>query len=489
MNVLQKQLRQIWVRSIITYISVAVLVMLLLLPIYQIAYRQARDVTIKETEYALQKNINSLEREINAVDLYVGAILSSRTVTHLAYLPDTNHYHLFLAMQLADELRDSVATFALLVDDIVVSFPSGDYVVSRGKVTAHNTYYGTVIAYEDMDQTAYETSLFEERATFFPAQPVKTNYHNGWVRALTRNYYGNTKVTTYFAASAILSEQAVLPVMLTAVIEENGFLWVEDGLGNTVLTYNEADISREEYTRMTILSDSGGYTVYAGVDNAVFERSAVPVRRTILLYSALALFIAGLAAILFGTRQYRPMRDYLRYAQSQRYVEEGKHGGVATLVASSIDKHQYQHRSMIDSMQQLKHRQTEMLMTTLMSGLHARQEETDLYLKDAPALQGHYCVLRVYVEGEDISLAETQALYAEITRQLEAQFDASYTLLAPSFYAIIALEIEKQEIVYAQLEVMANRLRHFENLTVSFAVSIPYSGLSALGTAAAKCAY
>lgn len=148
---MKRDLRRIWTRYVLMYVGVAVLVMLLLLPIYHIAYQQTQNIVISETRYALQKNIDTMEIELVSINQYVDSLLSSKEVVHMAYLEDENHYHLMLALALSDDMLKSAAGH-VYVDDIVLLFPEGKYVVSRGKVTAGNRYYGSVIGYEHYDR-------------------------------------------------------------------------------------------------------------------------------------------------------------------------------------------------------------------------------------------------------------------------------------------------------------------------------------------------
>lgn len=482
---MEKRLRQIWAKYIITYASVALLVMLLLLPIYQIAYRQARSVTLRETEYAIQKNIDSLERDLYALDQYMGGLLSSEEVVHMAYLRDENHYHLALAMRLADELLDSVAQYALIADDIVISFLRSDYVVSRGKVTSRSGYYGSAISYDDYTQAEYERALYQERLPMLPVQPVRTNYHSQSIRALTRNYFGNTREHAYVAASAIISESTLAGIMLTGGIEENGFLTVSDVRGNTLISYGADQVDRRDCTILNTQSESGALRVEIGIHNRVFEQSALPVRRTITLYSAAALLIAAIMAILFGTRQYMPVRDYLRYVQSQGIgiLQVHRNIAVGDLVSSSLDGLRYQYNALQDSIRQLEQRHKDMLLFNLLGGMHVSQEDVQTHLAGEKALLGTYLVLRMHLEGDDISLAETEALYADISARLETAFAATYVLSQVNYIAILAIDPQRTEDAYEVLKQLSHELHRYGGTVVSFVASSPYAGIDKLSVA------
>lgn len=481
---MERELRKIWTKYVLMYVGVAVLVMLLLMPIYHIAYQQTRNTVIQETQNAVQKNIDRLELELISVGQYVDSLLSSEEAVHMAYLADTNHYHLRLALQLADQMLTSAAKH-IFVDDIVLLFPNGKYVVSRGKVTSNDSYYGTVIGYENYDRATFEDMLYRQRMAFFPVQSVKTSYYNRKVRAVTLNYFGNTKENTYVAACVVLTEERLADILLTNSIRSGGFLSVKGLGGNELFSYGTGQVHETDCAMMQLIGDEGMLQVEVGIPGSVFEKSVASVRDMIVLYSALALLMAAVMAIVFGTRQYRPMRDYFRYVQSQGIDvrKASRTTAVSSLMSYSLKGLQFQRSTMMESIRQLKKHNQDMLLQNLFNGIDVQQRDVEEHLQDIKALNGSYVLARVYIEGSNISIADTEMLYSRLDQALVAAFPDTYFLERDANVVILPVSAQQLDKAYQQLSAIGEEVHHCGHLIATLVSSALHSGVDELSVA------
>lgn len=480
---MERDLRRIWTQYVLMYVGVAVLVMLLLMPIYHIAYQQTRNMVIQETQYAVQKNIDRLEMELISIEQYTDSLLSSEEAVHMAYLENINHYHMKLAIKLANQMLTSAAKH-IFVDDIVILFPGGKYVVSRGKVTSNDNYYGFVIGYENYDRATFEDMLYRQRLPFFPVQTVKNSYYNRQVRAITLNYFGNTKENTYVAACVVLTEERLADILLTNSILSGGFLSVKDACGNELFFYGAERMSETECATLQLVSDDGMLQVEVGISESVFEKGISSVRNMIVLYSALAFLVAAVMAIVFGTRQYRPVRDYFCYVQSQGIdvLRTSHDTAVASLMTYSLKGLQFQRSNMLESIRQLKKHNQDMLLQNLFNGIDVQRRDIEKHLEDIPALNGSYLLVRVYIDGS-ISIADTEKLYGRLEDGIAGVFPDSYFLLRDANVAILPVSAQQIDDAYEQLTAISKEVRHYGQLVATMVCSALHSGVDELSVA------
>lgn len=325
--------------------------------------------------------------------------------------------------------------------------------------------------------------MFRQRLSFFPIQRVKTNYYNQQVCAITLNYFGHTKENTYVAACVVLTEERLTNTLLTNSVRSGGVLIVRDARGNELLSYGADQASR--CAMMNLTGEEGLLHVEVGIPESFFEQSVSNVRGLIALYSTAALLVAAIMAVVFGTRQYKPARDYFCYVQSKGIFVLQARGStaVSSLMNDSLRGLQFQHNSMVKSIQQLKRHNQDMLLKNLLNGIDVESKDVEQHLNGIKALDGSYLLLRVYIEGSSVSLADTQMLHIELNSSLRVAFPNAYFLASDPNVVIVPAAAQQLQSAYTKLGVVSETVHYCGNVVAVLICSCLHHSVNELSAA------
>lgn len=265
---MEKLLRRTLLWYIVTYMLIFVLTLLLLVPIYRMAYTSARNVMERSLTSVLSAGVDRLANELLTLDRYANSIMDKSETVDMAYRPDVNNSHLIKAIKLREQLCDTYTSGLLLVDDMIMLFEDSDYVVSKGIVQRRDRYWENMLEIEGMTQEKFEQELLDKRMVFFPKARVYTKYMMQGEDAVCMNYFSQTRAHTYYAICAVITTRAIHDIVREDTVDSHGWMRITDAYGNVLYSSRAPDVG--ECSEWSFTSEILPITLEAGVDNSVF---------------------------------------------------------------------------------------------------------------------------------------------------------------------------------------------------------------------------
>lgn len=469
-------------RYIMTYISIALLVILMLIPIYKIAYDASFNTMSVEIRESLESNLSSFEEAIYAIQLYASGILENDAVTRMAYLPDDNHYHMALALSILSELNNQTIRHSLIFDDMFLLFRDSNYVLLHDSLAKKDNYFGAKLEYETMTQEEYERLLFQEKTNFIPMQRTRTQYRQVYGNAITLNYYGVSLGMPYRAVSFVIFEDRLLDIVLTPTLQAYGNITISDNNGNVYLNYVQNDFSQDDSVRFYTKSPNGFFQLEAYVANAAFEMSVAPVKSIVIAFCLFATIVAIAISSFYAVRIFRPMHAYLNYVNSRQLLNDKEYRSIENFMHNSIDRISAQYQNMNIMITQLQDQYRDALLCQIADGMPVSYEEMQREFGNDPIFSANYMVLRVYIkidQSEGMPLTRIEHAYTLISNSLQHHFGRVFTSHTGAFFAVFATHDGAD--AYYELEQVAQELvAAFGDKRIRLLVSATHCGISSL---------
>lgn len=489
---MNKLLRKTFLGYFFTYIVILALTLVLLVPIYQMAYNSSRNLIERNLTSKLSESLDRLANELMTLELYAASFADSTEMVDTAYRPDTNNMHLIRAIQLQERLRDPFISKSLLVGDIIVLFSGSDYVVSKGIVQDRDRYWGNTIYIEGMTRDEFEELLLGERRAFFARRNVQTKYMTRSEDSICINYFSQTSTQTYYAISAVIPCSSIYEIMSEEIVDEYGWMRITDASGNVL--YDSLDggaDARDEWT-YEYTSSIMPIKLEAGVDNGVFAGAVSGVQRTIVAYCLAAFGIVVILSVVMAFRLYMPIHEYVQFVSAQKWMDpQASMQNLRQCITESTRRFTINTEALQQKLNQMRaHYQNAVLLSLADDAADMSTEQLIGCFGENPVFMGMYIVIRVYTgeHGGTAELDDMNRAYNYALEQVARQFN-TYSVTSPRYLMIASVDSGDMEQVDAKLEAICERIAEMQSnrqTIVRLARSRPHFGLGELKAACSE---
>lgn len=286
-------------------LSIVLLVLVVLIPVYRMSYRSAQRTVQTNLQQSMQTNFQMLMADLRALETYVSMLAKEPSMTYLAYLKDVSGLHAAKAVELHQQLVKPFSSQDKLFDDIIIHLPGSKYVIMKSGVYGRDAYYGLAIRYPSFTKKAYEDALFEDKAPFFPAMPLYTSNYGAIKDSVTLNYFSKTKTNIYHAISVMIRVDTLQNRLVLPMLSGRGYvrLYKDDTL---LFAYNGGGEDIEDFLP---ISADAAYRVEYGISRDVYQSNVSAVARMVALYCAIALMLAAVYSAFMLARIFIPVRE------------------------------------------------------------------------------------------------------------------------------------------------------------------------------------
>lgn len=471
---IRRMLLRTMFRRVMIYLSIALLEIVLLTPVYMLAYKGTRDSERKYIENAMTSNLRAFFSDMDALDRYIYALMQEDSITYLAHIADHAGLHIAEIRELYGAIQRSTILHSSYLDDLIVQFENSDYMIVSGSITKRSNYYGFMLEYENYDQSAYEDLLFSLRQRLLPVQIVETESIRS-KRAITFNYFGSAQQKgRQYAISAIICEDTLLDTLVTESVRTYGCFRLFDSDGNMLLNVGE---QTEEMDMFEAISDSNGrFWVQYGVDTCVYDENMHTVRLLIGVYCVLAFGIAALYSIFLTTRSVHDFQSVMRILDEAHLGDVYSDSSARNLndfVNEMLKKQMLRADEVEASLKKTQKRYWDEMLFSLMRGsYHAEKADLEM-LKENSVFQDSYLVMELCMLDD---AATTIEMKEESNRQAAALFErympTLYAVSKRPFVAIMPLQTNSHALIQSVCEEIG---RHV--VPVCVAVSAPHKGI------------
>ena len=323
--------KRLFLRVLLTYLALVCAVTLPYIPLYRLAYQNARDAVVNESFSTMQAGFRDINEKINTIYKNAYAVQTDPYVQKLKRLPATlksSDYHTLQNAQ--NMLRNVTLTSDLLFASLLVfrdkpivltnsqSFTDSENMFAHYNHVASMTYdQWRAFLLDNPDRMALKPSVTVEiRGSIYDKPITKQIIHCVVSLPLDNLVYRDS------AFVGMLDVENIMAVLASKEVREEGFLVMSDKNGTQLFAHRwtgaaiETNHRIEEQvldgvptTLMTVSDPKSRIRLVAGLPSSVFARRIAPTTG-ILLFFLIGAALAGLAiAVFFANRQARPIQS------------------------------------------------------------------------------------------------------------------------------------------------------------------------------------
>lgn len=311
-------------RLISTNIIIVMVVLILMIPIYLEAY----DILKKNVAESSKNTLNiGLERLVNDLDNINHVAFNLQNEDLLKYMAniqgDIRNTDYIDMIDLQKIINDMTSHINIVYDSFVM-FRNNNIVVGVDKVyDSANRFYPNFFTYNDMSYNDYKEQMMNIDNNSYLINKSKNTI-----------MYMNTMPYKYKKYQSVLVSliriEDVIDMLADNNIIKDGFLNIYNKNGDIILStvddesydikYNDFDTSKEmkinnkKYTLIKSQELNSGYTVVMGISNLVFVKEIRPILTIINTYIVIAIIVGLIISLIFGYREYRPIKGLVQVA-------------------------------------------------------------------------------------------------------------------------------------------------------------------------------
>lgn len=434
------------------YLSISLVVIVLLIPVYTMTYNAVRNQFNEQLQSEMESNARVFASDMSTLETYISVIMEENSLTYLAHIPDSNGLHVTKAKELFTTTTRSLLLGSTLADDFVVLIPNCEYMLTGNGILRHAGYYGRAVEYEGFGSDAsYETALFSERKTNFPVQQVYTQLLRKPRQALTLNYYSNTTAQVYYAISVIVLSETLQEMLMPQQLQDAGYLALSDARGMELVSFGEKTDRLVMFDPIPV--SDGKFHIAYGVDSSVYAEPVQVVSLLIVLYCCIALTAAAILSILLARRNTRPLRKVealLGQLMSEDEDDDFNYDSLNEIVHRSLNR-ALSRAGMLerDLKKALDHSKNDVVLS-LMNGVRPPSEEDIRLLKDESVLFGEYVLAELVIMDEEAATPQMHEAIIQTACELLGEFmPNAYITSKRPFVAVLSQQGNTQAMLSA----------------------------------------
>lgn len=327
------------------------LVVLLLMPVYGVAYdsvrtnmKQSIDQYIESGYAAIIDNVESLRNSIYYLrydtDVITMAVADDNTLLQSKYVNLYRYQSVAKSIQLLDTWDQ----------ELIIQFKKNDLLLLRQRVFCdkREAYGEDFFYYEGIDYADWQQRLYQQQRVFWPACNVYIR-DKGIREYVTFNQYYSMDISTSVVFSALIPAERILSMVMPADMPPEAFAYFFDADGEvlcstgwaleqpgSVLDAAEFELNGSAYELFRYDDRTSGIRVVVGVPETVFAQSVQSVYRRILTYISLALFMALIYAAIYTYLHNRPVWSLADYLGLRAAPRSAGHVNVYTQIQEAV---------------------------------------------------------------------------------------------------------------------------------------------------------
>lgn len=475
-----------WVgKNILMYLSIALTVIVMLLPVYRIAQDSVKNTLKDQLQNDMESNLRLFESELDKVEALVSSLSMNESMTYLTHIQDNNGLHATKIKELHAYFSNALMLNTSLIDDYVVLIPNSQFMLSGTGISRSSAYYGRIVSYNSFsDESAYEQALFQQRLSSFPQQKVHTALLKKAAPVLTLNYYSNTSTKVYYAVSLLVCEDTLRDLLLSHSLRQNGYLILSAPDGSTLATLGVKTDTMDILETRSIAN--GRFSVEYGIEHSVYVEDMQRVRHLIMIYCLTALFVSAALSLALAYQNLHPLKE-IEALLGQIFSENDEHtliesSNMMRTVRNSLNKTVTQAELLKQELRTtLAHAKND-TMLSLMKGVRVPNESDVHLLAGEEVLSGRYilCQMILQDDAETTSIMHENALSAA-SSLISLHFPGSYITSKRPFVFLLPFKPDT-------LSLLNETLSNIGAATIPAytAASSPNTGLDGLSSAYAQ---
>lgn len=331
MNRIQGIRKNVFAKFLFTYICVALVGLILMIPLYQISLSSSRKVVLEEQNKLLEQGFQETVASLESFRQYAYNFSKQTEIRKLAMTGD-NDPNLSIYLYHAVQLLQKQLPYNPLDCKLVVTFPKNNAVVTNSRVyTDKEEFYKKFFAYAEMSFADWSKAL-EECSPGWNGKVMEDRIF--YYPAVTYNHYFEEGAVV---VSIVVNNTTLLKKTATADILTDGWVEITDKRFGSLISLGETDTEKLPVSAST---ETSSLIINAGLSSRLVSEGVEPVRMLMLLYIGIALLVFIALSLLFAAGHAKPymalmgiMKDYLP-AETGFSPYEGLQNGVDSIMKS-----------------------------------------------------------------------------------------------------------------------------------------------------------
>ena len=324
---------RIFLEYLIAFMTITLVVAIPLLPLYQVAFSNARDSVVKDSYTTLQKGFLTIENEILGLNDLASSLYSDTSFQKLSRMngevPADEVYNLIRAR---DMMRNSGYPSDVIFDQYMM-FRRNSLAISRTQiVTDAKNLQANYLNIPSMTYEEWFSYIFDndKRIVFKKNQEVNYRVYildefvpKNIIHCILSLPINNMRITNSVML-VLLDSDKLLKALATEEIISEGFLYLLNGDDEIIYSYgydgqplnavsgiSESTWGGMDTTLLKLGQSQTGLKVVAGIPNSVFASQIKDITTLLMLYVLLALFVGVSLALYMAYRQSKPISSIL----------------------------------------------------------------------------------------------------------------------------------------------------------------------------------
>ena len=424
MPVIKSSVKKTFVHYLITYLCISMIIVLLLLPIYYTAYKNAQRIIAQEQSQQIIKGFWMLQSALEDCRTYAYNMASNISVNRIRFCkeddPDLPKYLYNMVLYQQNNYWENS-----LVDEVVIQFRNNDALITRYSIYQDkHFFYEEFFNYSNVSYSGWQQSLFTEQKSIMDITDVR--YKGNTTRSFTANYYYPSMFTPSMVISFIIPYEKVMSMLMTEEVKNHGSIDIIYG-ANKETAHLMYHTDYDAYTDLISISSlQPPLSLKAGLSPAAYAEAVLPIRTTLLVYIFVAISAAILMSVLFTVWNMRPVRAVINKI-SQLEIHTGNFEGdaysfILQTITGMTELDQQHKKAYALAQNSLEFT----LFSMAMKGLPIDPYQMELALGNIPALKGTYILAGISGEPHlndwpseydpEIMMVVAQRLFTEKVR-------------------------------------------------------------------------
>ena len=460
---------KIFFKHIITYISIALLVIFMLIPVYKSAYVSSKENMINKLEQELQIRLDTFDQMLYSSYVYMYDILNNDKTIRIAHALDSNNYHLDLGMQLVKDMGSRLVSQTMPFNDAILLFKNSDIVVLMNSVSNREKYYGTKCEFDGLTREQFERKAFN--GEFISLRNIKTKNNTENRKGIAITYTGNAIIQPYVVGCVVIYENVILDMLLESSVEKYGSMKVVDKDGNVFCEYGTTE---KENNETTVLALNGFhkmcYATFSLRDDA-FADTVSRVKKLVIILCALSFACAILLSVAFSIKTFAPLRKYIKRMPNSALENKLNFSSFTTLLDSALINLTSSKYSLEETLMNLKSHYRNMIIYMLLNGVKVNEDIIKEEFSDGCILSDSYVVVLFDIHSNRNSIVESTRALEKLGTELKCLFHRIYI-----YNNIAIIGHESPDNIYSELEKLSYRMQTTTGFATRFIISKQYTG-------------
>lgn len=470
------------IRYLCTYMSIALAILILLMPIYSASIKNAKTRLRLEAANIAESNLSHLSSEIQSIGILAKTVQNDQNYIKLGY-SHLDRIEVMTSTSLRKTLSNLLAPNDF-VKDVLIIYNDADSVTTREMAYGRSDFFYNDMCFgiEGLSYAGFRDLLFNSSDRVIG--PMSMTYKNNTICGML-NVYRTVRAGKCVSAIAVLVDLSKIEKI---IVSENESLF-----GEVRLQLSDVEVLNERFCEsvaadaIEIADKTNNLKLFVSLNDQMVYNSVVPILRMLIVYTLLAFLLALSLAFYYVVKVYRPLNRYLKQLPEGSDKSDVQY---AHLMSGSIVDLLIHRDNLEKKLAQLRAQRRADAIGDLMHNLPISDMEAVDELKDDSLINGSYSAARLYLRiNNELQMADVKRVYKNAAATLHERYrDVCIPYLGNTlFCAVIPVEPDEVEMNCVLLERIASNLELTTGCRVAFCVSAVHRGIDGLRDAYNEC--